>query len=117
MRANPLRTLCKSGGATVNGWLAIPDSSAAETLAHQGWDSLTTDLQHGLVDYAAMVPMLQARSTTPGDARALAGAGHPDEVARTTRRAASAASARCGRCGTAAPTTRSMPTTPSSSSR
>jgi 4-hydroxy-2-oxoheptanedioate aldolase len=24
-------------------------------MAHQGWDSLTIDLQHGVVDYQAMV--------------------------------------------------------------
>jgi len=65
MRANPLRTLWKSGGAAVNGWLAIPNSFSAETMAHQGWDSLTIDLQHGMIDYQAMVPMLQAISTTP----------------------------------------------------
>jgi 4-hydroxy-2-oxoheptanedioate aldolase len=34
-------------------------------MAHQGWDSLTIDLQHGVIDYAAMVTMLQAISTTP----------------------------------------------------
>jgi 4-hydroxy-2-oxoheptanedioate aldolase len=33
-------------------------------MAHQGWDSLTIDLQHGVVDYQAMVQMLQAISTT-----------------------------------------------------
>lgn len=33
-------------------------------MAHQGWDSLTIDLQHGMVDYRAMGPMLQAISTT-----------------------------------------------------
>ena len=65
MRENRLRTLWKAGGAAVNGWLAIPDSFSAETMAHQGWDSLTLDLQHGVVDYQAMVPMLQAISTTP----------------------------------------------------
>ncbi|MBT2320963.1 2,4-dihydroxyhept-2-ene-1,7-dioic acid aldolase [Variovorax paradoxus] len=64
MRENRLRTLWKSGGAAVNGWLAIPNSFSAETMAHQGWDSLTIDLQHGVVDYQAMVPMLQAISTT-----------------------------------------------------
>jgi 4-hydroxy-2-oxoheptanedioate aldolase len=48
----------------VNGWLGIPSSFAAETMAHQGWDSLTVDLQHGAVDYAQAVPMLQAISTT-----------------------------------------------------
>jgi 4-hydroxy-2-oxoheptanedioate aldolase len=33
-------------------------------MAHQGWDSLTIDLQHGVVDYQSMLPMLQAISTT-----------------------------------------------------
>ena len=60
MRANRLRTLWQAGGAAVNGWLAIPSSFSAETMAHQGWDSLTIDLQHGVVDYQAMLPMLQA---------------------------------------------------------
>lgn len=64
MRENRLRTLWKSGTAVVNGWLAIPNGFAAETMAHQGWDSLTVDMQHGVVDYQAMVTMLQAVSTT-----------------------------------------------------
>ena len=64
MRANRLRTIWQSGGAVVNGWLAIPSSFSAETMAHQGWDSLTIDLQHGVIDYQAMIPMLQAISTT-----------------------------------------------------
>lgn len=64
MRENRLRSIWKSGGAVVNGWLAIPSSFSAETMAHQGWDSLTIDLQHGVVDYASMIPMLQAISTT-----------------------------------------------------
>ena len=55
MRENKLRRVWKSGGAAVNGWLAIPNSFSAETMAHQGWDSLTVDLQHGVVDYQAMV--------------------------------------------------------------
>ncbi len=64
MRENNLRTRWKSGGFAVNGWLAIPNSFASETMAHQGWDSLTVDMQHGVVDYQAMVTMLQAISTT-----------------------------------------------------
>jgi 4-hydroxy-2-oxoheptanedioate aldolase len=64
MRPNKLREIWKSGGAAVNGWLAIPNSFSAETMAHQGWDTLTIDLQHGVVDYQAMVTMLQAISTT-----------------------------------------------------
>lgn len=64
MRENRLRQIWKGGGAAVNGWLAIPNSFSAETMAHQGWDTLTIDLQHGVIDYQAMVPMLQAISTT-----------------------------------------------------
>ena len=64
MRENRLREIWKAGGAAVNGWLVIPSSFSAETMAHQGWDSLTIDLQHGLIDYQAMVTMLQAVSTT-----------------------------------------------------
>jgi 4-hydroxy-2-oxoheptanedioate aldolase len=64
MRANKLREIWAGGGAAVNGWLAIPNSFSAETMAHQGWDTLTIDLQHGVVDYATMLPMLQAISTT-----------------------------------------------------
>jgi 4-hydroxy-2-oxoheptanedioate aldolase len=64
MRPNRLRDIWQAGGAVVNGWLAIPNSFSAETMAHQGWDSLTIDMQHGVVDYQAMVTMLQAISTT-----------------------------------------------------
>jgi 4-hydroxy-2-oxoheptanedioate aldolase len=65
MRENLLRTLWRDDRAAVNGWLAIANGFAAETMAHQGWDTLTVDLQHGVVDYQAMVGMLQAISTTP----------------------------------------------------
>ncbi|HYP85720.1 HpcH/HpaI aldolase family protein [Variovorax sp.] len=65
MRANRLREMWKADQAAVNGWLAIPNSFSAETMAHQGWDTLTIDMQHGVIDYPAMVTMLQAISTTP----------------------------------------------------
>ena len=64
MRENRLRTLWANDQAAVNGWLAIANSFSAETMAHQGWDTLTIDLQHGVIDYQAMVGMLQAISTT-----------------------------------------------------
>ncbi len=64
MRANNIRKIIKDGGKVINGWCAIPDSYAAEVYAHQGWDSVTIDLQHGPVDFQAALPMLQAISTT-----------------------------------------------------
>lgn len=65
MRENRLRTLWQAGRPAINGWLAMPGSFSAEVMAHQGWDTLTIDLQHGLIDEQAMVAMLQAISTTP----------------------------------------------------
>ena len=64
MRPNRLRQLWAEDKPAVNGWLAIANSFSAEVMAHQGWDSLTIDLQHGVIDYTALVPMLQAISTT-----------------------------------------------------
>ena len=64
MRENRLRTLWRDDKTVVNSWLAVPSSFSAEVMAHQGFDSLTIDLQHGVIDYQAMVGMLQAISTT-----------------------------------------------------
>jgi 4-hydroxy-2-oxoheptanedioate aldolase len=64
MREHLLRKAWDSGKGTVNGWLGIPSSFSAEVMAHCGFESITVDLQHGIVDYQAAVSMLQAISTT-----------------------------------------------------
>ncbi|BDB26657.1 2,4-dihydroxyhept-2-ene-1,7-dioic acid aldolase [Cupriavidus sp. TA19] len=64
MRENRIRKMWAAGQAVVNGWLSIPSAFAAETMAHQGWDSLTVDLQHGALDYADALALLTAISTT-----------------------------------------------------
>ncbi|MBI3455335.1 MAG: 2,4-dihydroxyhept-2-ene-1,7-dioic acid aldolase [Candidatus Rokubacteria bacterium] len=65
MRENTLKQIWARGEAVVNGWLSIPSAFSAEVMAHQGFDSLTVDMQHGVVDYQTAVTMLQAISTTP----------------------------------------------------
>ena len=65
MRENTLKAIWKTGEAVVNWWLSIPTGFSAEVMAHQGFDSLTVDMQHGVVDYQVAVTMLQAISTTP----------------------------------------------------
>ncbi len=65
MKENPLRTMWRENKTPINGWLAVPNSFSAEVMAHAGWDSLTVDMQHGVVDYPAMVTMLQAMAGTP----------------------------------------------------
>jgi 4-hydroxy-2-oxoheptanedioate aldolase len=65
MPPSDLRRLWSQGKTVLNGWLAIPDAFATEVMARQGWDSLTIDMQHGLIDEASMLAMLQAIGTTP----------------------------------------------------
>ena len=64
MRKNTLKEIWASGGAVINGWCSIPNSFSAEIMAHQGFDSITIDMQHGAVDYQVAFTMLQAISTT-----------------------------------------------------
>src|SRR6202045_519152 len=65
MRPNTLRKIFAGGGTVLNGWLAIANTYSAEMMAHQGFESVTIDLQHGPVDFQAAVGMLAAISTTP----------------------------------------------------
>jgi 4-hydroxy-2-oxoheptanedioate aldolase len=64
MRPNALKAIWARGEAAVNGWCAIPSAFSAEVMAHQGFDSITIDTQHGVVDYQAAVAMMQGISTT-----------------------------------------------------
>ncbi|MEZ5534217.1 MAG: aldolase/citrate lyase family protein [Thiolinea sp.] len=64
MRVNKLRQIWQSGGYVANGWLMIPNSFATELMAHQGWESLTVDMQHGMIGFTDALSMLTAISTT-----------------------------------------------------
>jgi 4-hydroxy-2-oxoheptanedioate aldolase len=64
VRKNKLKEIFKQGGSAINGWLQIPNSFTAELMANQSWDSLTLDMQHGVIDYSHAISMLQAISTT-----------------------------------------------------
>ena len=63
--SNMLKKRLQAGKACVNGWLAIPDGFAAETMAQCGWDSVTVDMQHGVQDYLSMVRCFQAMDKHP----------------------------------------------------
>ncbi len=64
MRPNRLIELWRSNQTIINGWLNIPNALTAEILAHEGFDSLLVDMQHGLIGFETAVSMLQAISTT-----------------------------------------------------
>ena len=67
---NKLRSVWEQGDTAVNAWLGIPTSVTAELVSKQNFDSVTVDLQHGLVDYQMALTMLQAISI--GDATPMA---------------------------------------------
>jgi len=64
MRPNRVRQLLASGQPVLNGWLLLPDSLSAELMSHAGFDSLTVDMQHGMIDFQSALSMLTAISTT-----------------------------------------------------
>ena len=60
MQPNRLRTIWAEGRPALNGWCSIGNAFTAEIMAAQGFDSVTVDLQHGALDYSALLPMFQA---------------------------------------------------------
>lgn len=64
MRQNPIKQLWREGKPVTLGWCSIPSGFTAEVMARQGFDALCIDMQHGLIDYNDVWPMLQAISQT-----------------------------------------------------
>lgn len=64
LRTNNVRALWEAGNSATNCWLGIPSVVSAETMAHQGWDSATIDMQHGAIGFDTAYNMLVAISTT-----------------------------------------------------
>jgi 4-hydroxy-2-oxoheptanedioate aldolase len=64
MRPNRMKQIWSEGGYVTLGWLSIASSFSAEVMARQGFDALCIDMQHGLIDYNDVWPMMQAISQT-----------------------------------------------------
>ncbi|MDB5476828.1 MAG: garL [Phenylobacterium sp.] len=82
MRPNRLRQVWAEGRAVLNGWCGIGSAFTAETLARQGWDSITIDGQHGLIGYAEMLAMLQAVAATEAGTLVRVSWNTPGEIMR-----------------------------------
>jgi 4-hydroxy-2-oxoheptanedioate aldolase len=54
-----------AGHKAVNGWCALPSAVTAEIMGRQGFDLMTVDLQHGLIDYHMALTMLQVLQGLP----------------------------------------------------
>jgi 4-hydroxy-2-oxoheptanedioate aldolase len=64
MRENRVKRMWAAGEPALGGWLTVPSSFSAEIFARAGFDWITVDMQHGIVDYQVAVTMLQAISMT-----------------------------------------------------
>ena len=64
MRENSLRAIWDGGGFALGGWLTVPSGVSAEIMAHGGFDWVCIDMQHGMIDFSHVVPMLQGISST-----------------------------------------------------
>ena len=54
-----------AGGKAVNGWCTLPSPVTAEITGRTGFDMMTVDLQHGLIDYQLALIMLQVLQGLP----------------------------------------------------
>lgn len=59
MPITDLKSHFSRGGTAVNGWCAIPSPVTAEIMGRAGFDLMTVDLQHGLIDYQTALTLLQ----------------------------------------------------------
>ncbi|MEJ7766948.1 MAG: aldolase/citrate lyase family protein [Chitinophagaceae bacterium] len=82
MRKNKLKELLNNGGTVSNGWLHIPNSWTAEVMAHAGWDSVTVDMQHGLMGIETAIQMMQAISTADAVPMARVSWNDPGQIMR-----------------------------------
>ena len=82
MRKNSLKEAFRRQQPVINGWLAIPSGYSAEIAGHQGYDSVTVDMQHGMIDFASALAMLQAISATPATPLARVNSNDPAQIMR-----------------------------------
>ena len=82
MRPNTLRSLHRDRKPIVNGWLSIGSPYVAELAAHQGYDSLTVDMQHGMVGFETCLGMFQAIATTGAIPMARPSENDPAQIMR-----------------------------------
>ena len=82
MAGTGIAELWQPGKLVLNGWLSMPSSFTAEAMAELGWDTLTVDMQHGMIDYQTAVAMAQAISISGKPALARTPALEPGIVCK-----------------------------------
>ncbi|MBE9605831.1 2,4-dihydroxyhept-2-ene-1,7-dioic acid aldolase [Acetobacteraceae bacterium H6797] len=64
MKGTKLKRMLEAGERGLNAWSCFPSPLVAEVLAHQAFDSITIDMQHGPISFDSALGMLQAISAT-----------------------------------------------------
>ena len=64
MKQQTLRDCWAKEKGAINAWCSIPSAVTAEMMSMNDFDSITIDMQHGLVDYTNAMPMMQVISAT-----------------------------------------------------
>ena len=77
-----LKTRFAEGWKAINGWCAIPSPVVAEMVGRAGFDMVTVDLQHGLIDYPMALTMVQVLQGLPAPVLARVPWNEPGIIAK-----------------------------------
>ena len=69
-------------------WLHLPGSASAELIGSVGFDFACVDLQHGVIDDDAVLPMLQALAATDTPSLVRVQTNTPESICRALDRGA-----------------------------
>ena len=82
MRPNRVKQLLRAGRPAVGTWLSLGSITAARFLARSGFDYLTVDVEHSLVDIATTTHMMGAIADAGGIALARVPSNRHDHIKR-----------------------------------
>src|SRR5271167_2682704 len=82
MRSNSVKRLLKAGQPAVGTWLSLGSITAARFMARAGFDWLTVDLEHSLVDWETATHMFAAIADAGCTALARVPANRHDHIKR-----------------------------------
>lgn len=77
-----LKARFAKGEKAINGWCAIPSAVVAEIIGRAGFDMVTVDLQHGLIDYPMALSMCQVLQGLPAPVLARVPWNEPGIIAK-----------------------------------
>src|SRR5262245_5223858 len=82
MRSTPVKKALQAGKPVVGTWLSLGSITAARFMARAGFDYLTTDIEHSLVDWETATHMFAAIADSGCTALARVPANRHDHIKR-----------------------------------